>query len=310
MNKRLTIIFLLGFSSGLPLALLTSTLQAWFSASGVSILATGFLSLLGLPYVYKVLWTPLLDNFSLFSLGLRRSWILVTQLCLFLGFFLMSFFSPTDSAKLLSILAFCLAFFSATQDAAIDAQRVEYLSVREHALGASLAVFGYRTALLLAGGLALILASHFGWASTYRAMALLMLVGVAATLASSEPSKLKTKRTLPFTAYLIHPFKEMASRSEILPLLIFILLYKFGEAFTTTTSGIIMPFLIQGIGFSLDTIGYINKILGISSLLIGGLVAGILLLRWSLYRALFCFGLLQALEIPLSRRQQKQKQYF
>ena len=294
MNQRLIIIFLLGFSSGLPLALITSTLQAWFADSGMSVLATGMLSLVGLPYVYRVFWGPLLDCYSLLPIGIRRSWILVMQICLLLGFNAMAFFTPTHSAQLLAGLAFILACFSATQDASIDAHRAEYLPVSEHALGASLAVFGYRLALLIAGGLALIMASSLGWATTYRIMGMLMLVGIIATFWSKEPVKKVTVRRT-FLSAFVAPIKELSSRKDVVSLIIFILFYKLGEAFTTTTSGIVMPFLIQGLGFSLDTIGYINKMLGISSILLGGLAAGILLMRWSLFRALLIFGLLQAL---------------
>lgn len=294
MNKRLVIIFLLGFSSGLPLALVTSTLQAWFADCGMPVLTTGMLSLVGLPYIYRVLWGPLLDRYSPLSLGLRRSWILLMQICLLLGFNIMACFTPTHSAQILAFFAFLLAIFSATQDASIDAHRTEFLPVSEHALGASLAVFGYRLALLIAGGLALVFASNLGWATTYRIMSLLMLAGIVATLWSKEPVKEKATTRMTLATAFIAPLKDLSSRQGVIPLIIFILFYKLGEAFTTTTSGIVMPFLIQGLGFSLDTIGYVNKMLGISSILLGGLAAGILLMRWSLYRALFCFGLLQA----------------
>lgn len=293
MNKRFIIVFLLGFSSGLPLALITSTLQAWFADAGLPILATGMLSLIGLPYVYRFIWGPVLDRYSLFSLGKRRSWILVTQITLMLGFNAMAWLSPIQSPGLMASLAFFLACLSATQDTAIDAHRVEYLPLTKHGLGASLAVLGYRIALLIAGGLALILAHNFGWAFTYRLMGFLMMIGVLATLLSKEPAH-HAKESCGFIESFVAPIKDLASQPALISLVLFIILYKLGEAFTTTTSGIVMPFLIQGLGFSLDTIGYVNKIIGISSILLGGLTAGVLLLRWSLFRALLVFGLLQA----------------
>ncbi|MFA5960951.1 MAG: MFS transporter [Tatlockia sp.] len=294
MNKRLFIVFLLGFSSGLPLALTSSTLQAWYSEAGLSILATGMLSLVGLPYVYRIIWGPVLDRYSLSPLGKRRSWILIMQVALLLGFNLMAWFSPGQSPELMAFLAFVCALFSATQDVAVDAQRAEYLLPKEHGIGASLSVLGYRLALLISGGFALILAKHLGWAYTYRLMGLLMLVGVFATLWSEEPSKpMETK--LGFTASFTAPIKELFARPGMVTVLLFILFYKTGEAFTATTSGIVMPFLIQGLGFSIDTIGYVNKMMGIGAILLGGLAAGVLLLRFSLFRALWVFGLLQAL---------------
>lgn len=293
MNRRLLIVFILGFSSGLPLALITSTLQAWFADTGMPILATGMLSLLGLPYIYRVIWGPILDRCSLLPIGKRRSWILVMQLLLFLGFNLMAWFSPLTSPNLMSLLAFILACFSATQDVAIDAHRTEYLPISEHGIGASLAVLGYRVALLIAGGLSLIIAQHAGWVLTYRLMGFLMLPGMIAVLCSPEPSI--QSPNISFTSSFISPMKELFSRPGILSLLLFIFFYKLGEAFTTSTSGIVMPFLIQEIGFSLDTIAYVNKMMGIGAILLGGLAAGLLLMRWSLYRALLFFGLIQAL---------------
>ncbi|KTD61626.1 AmpG family muropeptide MFS transporter [Legionella spiritensis] len=294
MNKRLFIIFLLGFSSGLPLALITGTLQAWYADDGMSVLATGMLSLIGLPYVYRVGWGPLLDRYSLLNIGKRRSWMLVTQLLLLLAFNLLAWFTPSHFPQLMAVIALLIACLSATQDVAIDAQRTEYLPVAEHGLGASLAVFGYRLALLIAGGLALIIAQHVGWHFTYRLMGFLMLIGVLATLWSEEPSHREVVKQAGFFASFVAPLKDLFARRDIIVLVLFILLYKTGEAFTATTSGIVMPFLIQGLGFPLETIGYVNKMLGIGSILLGGLAAGLILMRWSLYRSLLVFGLLQA----------------
>jgi PAT family beta-lactamase induction signal transducer AmpG len=294
MNKRLLIVFILGFSSGLPMALLSSTLQAWFAYSGMSVFATGTLSLISLPYVYRIFWGPILDRYSLFNIGKRRSWILTMQALLLVGFNVMAWFNPEQYPKFMAFFALIIACFSATQDIAIDAHRTEYLPITEHALGASLAVFGYRIALLLSGGFALVMAEKLGWAFTYRFMGFMMIIGMFAVIFSQEPS-VATKEKSNFIISFITPVKELLLRPGVIPLLCFIFCYKLGEAFTTTTSGIVMPFLIQGLGFSLDTIGYINKILGVGSIVLGGLCAGFLLMRFSLYRSLFFFGLLQAL---------------
>lgn len=294
MNKRLLIVFILGFSSGLPMALISSTLQAWFADSGMSVLFTGTLSLISLPYAYRIFWGPILDRYSLFGIGKRRSWILTMQFLLLLGFNLMAWFTPEQYPKLLATLALILACFSATQDIAIDAHRTEYLPSTQHALGASLAVFGYRLALLLSGGFALVLAQKLGWAFTYRFMGFLMVVGMLAILFSDEPS-VEIKEKTNFSQLFIAPAKDLLMRPGMMYLLCFVFCYKLGEAFTTTTSGIVMPFLIQGLGFSLDTIGYVNKMLGVGSILLGGLSAGLILTRYSLYRSLFFFGIVQAL---------------
>lgn len=295
MNKRLLIVLLLGFSSGLPLALVTSTLQAWYADVGMSVLATGMLSLIGLPYVYRVAWGPLLDRYTLLFLGKRRSWIFIMQVGLLLGFNGLAWLTPNQHPQLMAYISLLIACFSATQDVAIDAHRTESLPIPEHGLGASLYVFGYRLALLVTGGVALVMAHHWGWAATYRICGAMMIIGMLAILWSDEPSLMSSEPQKGFLATFILPIKDLFNRNDIAVLFLFIFFYKLGEAFTTTTSGIVMPFLIQGIGFSLDTIGYVNKILGISAILIGGFAAGLLLMRWSLYRALLVFGLIQAL---------------
>jgi PAT family beta-lactamase induction signal transducer AmpG len=292
MNKRLLIIFILGFSSGMPLSLITTTLQAWYADVGMSILATGMLSLLGLPYLYRIFWGPILDRCSLLPLGKRRSWILMMQVFLCVGFNILAWCSPISSPKLMAGVAFILACFSATQDVAIDAHRTEYLPISEHGLGASIATLGYRIALLVGGGFALILAQHVGWTATYRCMGLLMLPGMLSVFYSPEPSQPVMPSS--FFATYVTPIKELFTRPGIVSLVLFIFFYKLGEAFTTSTSGIVMPFLIQGIGFSLEVIAYVNKIIGVVAIVVGGLLAGYILLRWSIYRALLVFGLLQA----------------
>lgn len=293
MNKRLFIVFILGFSSGLPMALVSSTLQAWYASAGMSVMATGMLSLLSLPYVYRMLWAPIVDRYSLLRIGKRRSWMLCTQVLILIGLNLMAWGSPIQHPSWMAFLAFLLACCSSTQDIAIDAHRTEYLPLHEQGIGASLAVSGYRLAIVLSGGVALILAQHFGWAVTYRIMGLLMIPGMMATFWSPEPSQTNMS-PLSLMGTFLSPLKELLFRPGILSLLLFIFFFKLGEAFTASTSGIMMPFLIQGLGFSLDTVGIVNKVVGVVSLLIGGLFSGIILMRWSLYKALLGFGLLQA----------------
>jgi PAT family beta-lactamase induction signal transducer AmpG len=294
MKKRLSIIFILGFSSGLPLALITNTLQAWFADSGRSFLETGLLSLVGLPYIFCFILAPLVDRYPLFSIGKRRSWIALMQIILILGFNLMAWFTPLSSPMTLAWLALAMAFVSALQDIAINAHRTEYLPLKEHGLGASIAVTGYRMGLLVSGGLALIIAQSLGWAFAYRFMGFMMLFGLLAVYFSPETSA-KIHEKISFYDSFIEPVRELISRPRSVFLLLFVFFYKLGEAFTTTTSGIMMPFLIQYLGFSLDTIAYVNKIIGIAAIVAGGWFAGLILLRWSLYRALMVFGLIQGL---------------
>lgn len=294
MIKKLLIVFLLGFSSGLPLSLVSSTLQAWFSDAGLSIWVTSALSLIGLPYLLRFLWAPLLDRYRISALGRRRGWIITMQISTILGLNILTWFSPVLSPLIMAGLAFLLAIFSATQDASIDAHRVEYLSEEYYGLGASLASTGYRLGMLFSGGVALIIAQHHGWIAAYRIMSAALLLGVIAIIWSPEPKKIKLSESDKLSSF-IEPMRNLFNHSGIVTFCFFVLFYKLGEVFTTTISGIVMPFLIQGLGFSLETIGYVHKIWGTVALISGGIVGGILMLRISIFRALLYFGLLQAI---------------
>ena len=152
LSKQMLIVFLLGFSSGLPLALTGGTLKTWLSREHVDISTIGYFSWVGIAYSLKFLWSPLLDRFTLFKAGRRRSWMLTMQLALIGSLLYMGTLSPTLNLPIMATMAVLIAFFSATQDIAIDAYRRELLSNEELGLGSSLNIYGYRIAMLIAGG--------------------------------------------------------------------------------------------------------------------------------------------------------------
>lgn len=189
--QRLVVVSVLGFASGLPLALTGQALQAWMTADGIDIATIGFLSLVGLPYTFKFLWAPLMDRFDLPWLGRRRGWLVLTQLALAAALWALAATSPSASIRLFALLAVAVAFVSASQDVVIDAYRTDLLPQRERGLGASLNVMGYRLAMIVSGGLALIWtdpAQHgaWSWPEVYRAMAMLM-AGAALLSATMLP---------------------------------------------------------------------------------------------------------------------------
>jgi MFS transporter, PAT family, beta-lactamase induction signal transducer AmpG len=180
---RLLVVCLLGFASGLPLALTGQALQAWLSVEGMDVATIGFLSLVGLPYTFKFLWAPLMDRFDLPWLGRRRGWLVLTQLALAGALLLLSWTRPRDSLQLFALVAVAVAFLSASQDVVCDAYRTDLLPARERGLGSSLNVMGYRMAMILSGGVALIWTDPtqgggLSWPEVYRIMAGLM-VGAA-----------------------------------------------------------------------------------------------------------------------------------
>jgi MFS transporter, PAT family, beta-lactamase induction signal transducer AmpG len=290
-SPRIAAVLLLGFSSGLPLALTGSTLQAWLTVSGVDIMTIAWFSWIGIPYLLKFLWSPLMDRYVPPFLGRRRGWMLLMQLALAMGFVGMAISPPKTDLWLLGCLALWVAFASASQDIVIDAYRTDLLPAAERGMGAAVSVLGYRIAMLASGGLALILADRIGWRHTFFIMAALMAVGLATSLFAPEPAVRGTPpRSL--RAAVVEPLRDLMSRSGALQLLALIALYKFGDALAGTLT---TAFLIRGVGFSLTDVGTINKILGLASLLAGGLLGGLLLVRMSLVRALLLFGALQAI---------------
>lgn len=290
-SPRIAAVLLLGFSSGLPLALTGSTLQAWLTVSGVDIMTIAWFSWVGIPYLLKFLWSPLMDRYVPPFLGRRRGWMLLMQIALAMGFVGMAISPPNTHLWLLGCLALWVAFTSASQDIVIDAYRTDLLPTAERGMGAAVSVLGYRIAMLASGGLALILADRIGWRHTFFIMAALMAVGLATSVLAPEPAEAGTPpRSL--RAAVVDPLKDLISRSGALQLLALIALYKFGDALAGTLT---TAFLIRGVGFSLTDVGTINKILGLASLLAGGLLGGMLLVRMSLVRALLLFGALQAI---------------
>ena len=188
---RLVVVTVLGFASGLPLALTGQAMQAWLSVAGVDVATIGFLSLVGLPYTFKFLWAPLMDRFELPWLGRRRGWLVLTQLALAAALVWMADTSPTDAVRAFALLAGLVAFISASQDVVVDAYRTDLLAPHERGLGSSLTVLGYRLAMILSGGIALIWVDAaqgggWSWPEVYRFMAWLM-VGLAAFSATLVP---------------------------------------------------------------------------------------------------------------------------
>jgi PAT family beta-lactamase induction signal transducer AmpG len=178
---RLVVVALLGFASGLPLALTGQAMQAWLSVSGVDVATIGFLSLVGLPYTFKFLWAPLMDRFELPWLGRRRGWLVLTQLALAGALLWLSATSPTDATRSFALLAVLVAFVAASQDVVIDAYRTDLLPAHERGLGSSLNVLGYRLAMIVSGGVAFIWVDPtqgggWTWPGVYRFMAGLMVV--------------------------------------------------------------------------------------------------------------------------------------
>ncbi|CAM3606397.1 muropeptide transporter [Bordetella flabilis] len=259
--------------------------------SGVSLQDIGFLTLVGTAYTLKFLWAPLVDRYVPPILGRRRGWMLLTQVALAAAIAAMGLFNPGNALLPLALLAVFVAFLSATQDIVFDAYSTDVLHKEERGAGAAMKVLGYRIAMLVSGGLALVLADTWlGWGKMYVLMGGLMAVGMLATLWAPEPERpAPPPRTL--TAAVVEPLREFFTRPGALGLLVLIVLYKLGDAFAGALS---TTFLLRGGGFTVTEVGTVNKVLGLAATIVGALAGGGMMARLGLYRSLMMFGVLQA----------------
>jgi PAT family beta-lactamase induction signal transducer AmpG len=282
---------LMGFSSGLPLLLTGSVLQAWLKDGGVDLASIGLFALVGLPYTLKFLWSPLFDRYLPPLLGRRRGWILVTQAGLAAALLFLSMAHPgANDLVWVSAAALLVAFFSSSQDIVVDAYRRESLADDELGLGSALYVNGYRTGMLLAGGGGLILADLLSFGSMYRLMAATMAACAVVTLLAPEPPLPEGRPTTLVNAVLL-PFRDFFTRDGAWLALAFVLFYKLGD---TMASAMTTPFYLD-LGYSKTEIGTVVKLFGFWATIAGGTLGGIWILRVGLNRALWWFGLGQML---------------
>ncbi|MDH4057085.1 MAG: AmpG family muropeptide MFS transporter [Gammaproteobacteria bacterium] len=294
-NRRMLICIFTGFTSGLPLYVLIQLVQAWLKTGGVGLAEIGFFALIQVPYVWKVFWSPLMDRYTLPFLGHRRGWMLLTQLALLVSIGTMGFINPGLNLWTAAYLAAAVAFFSASQDIVLDAYRRELLPDVELGLGNSIHIQAYRISGYVPGALGLILADHFDWNVVFIIIALFMLVGIVMTLvideAIKDPTPPKTLR-----AAVIEPFRDFIGRAGLGPalfVLAFLFFYKLGDNMATALQ---TAFFID-VGFTLTQIGAIAKTAGLTAAIGGGLVGGLIMVKLSINRALWLFGVVQVVSI-------------
>ena len=294
-NRRTLICVFTGFASGLPLYILIQLIPAWLRSSDVSLVEIGLFSLVGLPYAWKFVWAPMLDRWAL-PLGLRRGWMLLTQLLLIGCIAALGYIDPGQNLRSIVALAVAIAVFSATQDIAIDAYRRELLPDEELGLGNSVHVQAYRIAGLVPGSLSLILADQLPWVWVFWITAAFMLVGVLLSLSISEPERaLPTNRGL--RATVLAPFQEYVARRggrDLALILFFMVAYKLGDNMATALA---TPFYLD-LGFTMTQIGWVAKHAALWPSIVGGLLGGLWMLKLGINRALWIFGVIQMISIP------------
>ncbi|MDR1351503.1 MAG: AmpG family muropeptide MFS transporter [Zoogloeaceae bacterium] len=293
LTRRMLICVFTGFSSGLPLFLLLQLMPVWLRSAEVDLKTIGFMTLVQFPFTWKFLWAPLLERYTP-PLGLRRGWMLITQIGLFIVIGCIGGFDPKRDIWLITLLASILAFLAATQDIAIDAFRREMLTENEMDMGNSVHVSAYRAAGLVPGSLSLILSDHLPWAQVFWITALFMLPGMLMALMVTEPAVKTPPKNLREACVL--PFQEFMQRlgwRHALLILAFLVLYKLGDSFATALSSV---FYLE-MGFSKTHIGLIAKHAALWPTIIGCALGGLIMVRIGVNRALWVFGVVQLMTI-------------
>jgi MFS transporter, PAT family, beta-lactamase induction signal transducer AmpG len=304
----------LGFASGLPLLLTFSTLSARLATAGVSRAAIGAFALVGTPYAFKFLWAPLIDRLPPpVPLGRRRGWGITIQIALIAATLALGYRDPKSNLAVMGALALLVAFLSASQDIVIDAWRVEALTEEQQGPGAGMIQTGYRIGMLAGGAGALVIAEHAGWFVAYATMAGLLLIGMLVFVFGPEPDMSQeigeedsgtnpplrvgagpTEKQPKFQQWLamavIGPFKDFMLRPQWQAILLFVLGYKLGEAM----AGVMAMPLYVSLGFSLNEIAAISKLVGFFATIGGALAGGAVTVRLGIVRALIFCGILQS----------------
>ena len=312
LEPRVFIILLLGFSSGLPLALSASTLLLWMKDVGVDIKTIGLFALVGVPYTIKFLWAPIVDAFKVpflsKTLGHRRGWLVFTQLLLMGSILFLGFQDPVRAPLMVALAALLVATTSATQDIVIDAFRVEYLPTDAQAAGMAYFVAAYRIGMLVstAGSVAFVAyLEYIGidrglvWTYGYAAMAALVLVGIAAAFMAEEPREkereaeaqaLGEREGNPLKRFFraaYDAFADFLSKKDAWLILLFVIFYKLTDTFAGVMTG---PFVLD-IGFDKASYAAIIKGVGLIAALAGGVAGGVLARAMPLSKALMVAGI-------------------
>ena len=301
-NRNVLQVLALGFASGLPLLLTFSTLSAWLATAGVRRAAIGAFALVGTPYAFKFLWSPLIDRLPApLPLGRRRGWGVTIQIALIAATLSLGACDPKQNLARMGALALLVAFLSASQDVVIDAWRVEILAPELQGPGAGMIQTGYRIAMLVSGAGSLVIASRFGWFAAYATMAALLAVGILVFLFGPEPKPaaepVRRSRTDGggglgqwLATAVTGPFAEFMRRPLWPVILVFIVGYKLGEAL----AGVMATPLYVSLGFSLDEIAAVSKLVGFFATVAGALIGGVVTARFGILRSLMLCGVLQS----------------
>ena len=283
-----------GFASGLPYVLILITLTAWLRDVGIDLSLIGFISWISLAYSIKFLWAPFIDRFSIpfFNIfGSRRSWIVLMQIIIIISLYILSTINPITNLSFFAFIALIIALAGSIQDIAIDAYRIESAKLEDQGNLAAGYQFGYRIAILVGSSLALIIASNFSWSFAYQLMALIFIVNIVLSMLISSESQNHDLQKLNHINSIIEPLKDFFTRFGIKMASILLLIVATYRLTDIVMGPMANPFYID-MGYSLEEIGYIVKVVALIATIFGVFLGGILIKRIGLYKSLIIGGVL------------------
>ncbi len=288
-SLKMLAMFTLGFASGFPFYVVRDVLKLWLTDANIDLGTIGLFSAVALPYTWKFIWSPAMDGVTPPFLGRRRGWMLITQIGLLVLIAGMGQLDPTKSLKMMAIVAFCIAVFSASQDIALDAFRREFLTDEELGLGTGIWMNSWRFGMYASTGTAFLLSDKIGYPAVHVILSLMMGIGIITTLLVPEP---ETGVTAPQSLQeaVVEPFREFFSRGGAWWVLAFILLYKIGDNMAGAMN---IPYILK-MGFTKQEYFIIVKGFGMLALFGGAFLGGVVMVRLGIVNSLWVFGILQA----------------
>jgi MFS transporter, PAT family, beta-lactamase induction signal transducer AmpG len=307
-QPKVAVMLMLGFSSGLPFFLSGNTLGYWLRDAGTTLAAIGFLSWVGLAYSLKFLWAPIIDRVDapLFGrLGRRRGWMIVSQLFVAAGLTALSVVGLSAGLATVGAFALVVAFSSSTQDIVVDAWRIEAASDGDElGLLSSTYQLGYRAAIIVTDALILISANHFGWRISYAAMAVLMAIGLCASLVATEPARAQEVMNAGMAPLwsgrglvdaVIGPFTQFFRMYGWLAVLMLAMI-SFYQLPEFVMGPMANPFY-HDLGLSKDAVGTVRGSIGLVASVVGIAAGGFSALRFGYVRTLIAGVIIKILVI-------------
>jgi PAT family beta-lactamase induction signal transducer AmpG len=292
-NPKFLKIFLFGIVSGMPFAILFTTIVGWLNDFNIDFTTVALIATARTPYSLKILWSPFIDYFTIPILGRflgnRRSWMLLTSVGIASILYYMSFITPNaDNFNQLWALSVLIGFLAATYDIAYDALRIEMLDKSEQAIGIAHTGLAYRIGVILTGAVALKCAHDYGWQNTFIFLSSLFVIGAFfSLLITTEIKPITAKENFFQSTYL--SFKDLLSKDYIFLILFTIIIYKFGDAMLSFSG---MKFYTV-VGFSKEEIAYVVKICGLIAAIVGSYAGAIIMSKYGSFKGLIICGIAQ-----------------